>query len=127
MAIRHIAAACLGACLAAPVGAQTAPVDPHLGCAGNPAVVAKCFAVQGRIGVYNGTPSIRIRPDNSKRLLGVVPSEQEIMPDDLRAAIGIGTDAHAKMQVCPVSKPSPRKMQSVCIESAQDIRTVKRH
>src|SRR5499427_6788103 len=35
-------------------------------------LVGKCFPVHGRLSVYNGTPSIRLWPIGSKRLLGVI-------------------------------------------------------
>src|SRR6476660_4837685 len=35
-------------------------------------VVGKCFSVNGRLSVYNGTPSIRLWPIGTKRLLGII-------------------------------------------------------
>ena len=88
----------------------------------NPAVVGKCFAVTGRISVYNGSPSVRIYPKGSKRLLGVLPSENEIMPSDLRAQITPDQDVFSDMVVCPFSKQKMGHMQYVCIESAKNIK-----
>jgi len=49
------------------------------------------------------------------------------MPDDLKKAIGPGTDVFARMIVCPFTPSEPGKMQYVCIESARDIRPVHRY
>jgi hypothetical protein len=119
-------ASLIGCCLSPLACAEQTPIDPALGCAKNPAVVGKCFPVKGRIGVYNGSPSVRIHPNGSKRQLGVVPSEQEIMPDELKRAIGIDADALAAMQVCPFTKREAGRMQLVCVESAENIRSAKR-
>src|SRR5262245_48301115 len=35
-------------------------------------VAGKCFTVHGRLSVYNGTPSIRLWPIGTKRLLGII-------------------------------------------------------
>lgn len=107
--------------------ARSGEIDPSLGCAKNPAVVGTCFEVNGRLRVYDGSPSVRVWPKGSRRLLGVLPSEQEIMPDDLKKAIGPGTDAFARMTVCPFTPIEPGKMQFVCIESARNIRPVRRY
>jgi hypothetical protein len=106
--------------------ARSGEIDPSLGCANNPAVVGACFAIKGRVRVYDGSPSVRVWPKGSHRLLGVLPSEREIMPDDLKKAISPGTDAFAQMTVCPFTPQETGKMQFVCIESAHDIRPVHR-
>lgn len=92
----------------------------------NPVVVGTCFLVEGRVSVYNGTPSIRIVPKGTKRLLGVVPSEDEIMPSDLKDAVGLDRDALAEMEVCPMSESARGHMQFVCIESARHIESRQR-
>lgn len=102
-------------------------IDPAQGCARNPAVVGKCFAVDGRVRVYDGSPSVRIWPKGSHRLLGVLPSEQENLPDDLKKVINPDTDAFADMTVCPFTEPKTGEMQFVCVEAASDIRAVSRH
>jgi len=107
--------------------ARSSEIDPSLGCAKNPAVVGTCFAINGRVRVYDGSPSVRVRPKGSHRLLGVLPSEQEIMPNDLKKAIAPGTDAFAQMTVCPFTSHETGMMQFVCIESARDIRQLPRH
>lgn len=106
--------------------AESAPIDPAAGCEANPARVAQCFEVKGRISIYNGTPAMRIAPTGSKRLLGVVPAEEEIMPDVLKQSVSLEQDAYASMRVCPFTSAKARRMQLVCIESASDIRSLPR-
>src|SRR5215470_7968732 len=57
-------------------------------CRGNNDLMGKCFELHGRMFVSNGTPSVRIWPVGSKRLLGVLPAEQEILPSCLLGKIG---------------------------------------
>jgi hypothetical protein len=107
--------------------ARAGGIDPAQGCARNPAVIGPCFTVEGRVRVYDGSPTVRIRPKASRRLLGVLPSGQEIMPNDLRQAISPETDILAQLTVCPFTRRETASMQFVCIESARNIRTARRH
>src|SRR5256885_9747185 len=52
------------------VGESRFPEAPS--CSTRPDLNGKCFNVHGRLSVYNGTPSIRLWPIGSKRLLGVL-------------------------------------------------------
>lgn len=94
--------------------ASAQPIDPDLGCKNNPALVGSCFTVVGDILVYNGSPAIRILPKDTKHLLGVIPSENEIMPADLKAQVSLTQKVSAIMEVCPFSLPKPNTMQLVC-------------
>jgi hypothetical protein len=91
------------------------------GCKENPAIVGECFKIHGRISLYNGTPSIRIWPVGTKRLLGVLPSENEIMPANVSKHIAWGTDIFGDFLVCPFTKQESGHMQFVCIESASNL------
>lgn len=106
--------------------ASETPIDPSKGCKSNPAIVGRCFSVEGRVSIYNGTPSIRIAPKGTKRLLGVVPSEEEIMPSPLKEAVGLDRDAFAEMEVCPLTESKRGQMQLVCVESARHIKSQQR-
>ncbi len=108
------------------VTADGVPVDPAKGCKTNPALVGECFSVRARVSVYSGTPAVRIAPVNSKRLLGVIPSENEIMPSMLKAQLSPDQDVYADLLVCPFSKQAPKQMQFVCIESAENVKVGKR-
>jgi hypothetical protein len=96
-------------------------IDPALGCKNNPAVVGNCFTVTGDVLVYNGSPTVRILPKGSKHLLGVIPSENEIMPNELKQQIGLTRRVSAVMEICPFTLPKPHNMQLVCVESAKEI------
>jgi hypothetical protein len=91
------------------------------GCKSNPAVAAACFTVRGRMSAYNGTPSLRIWPIGSRRLLGVLPAENEIVPDNLKGKATFKQSVFATFEVCPFAKHQAGTMQFVCVESATDI------
>jgi hypothetical protein len=97
-------------------------IDPALGCKGNPAIVGDCFIVTGDVLVYNGSPTVRILPKGGKHLLGVIPSENEIMPNELKQQIGLTRRVSAVMEVCPFTLPKLYNMQLVCIESAREFK-----
>jgi hypothetical protein len=96
-------------------------IDKKLGCKNNPKVVGKCIAVHGRVSMYNGTPGVRIWPVGTKRLLGVLPSENEIMPEQVRQLLALDTRIFGDFLLCPFSEPSPASMQFVCIEEASNL------
>jgi hypothetical protein len=70
--------------------------------------------------VANGTPSVRIRRDGTKRLLGVFPPEQEIEPACLKEALTWGTDISGEFTVCPFTARRAGAMQNVCIAAVDD-------
>ena len=105
---------CANAIAAAP------QVNPARGCRHNPARVAPCFTLEGRVFLANGTPAVRIA--SGKRLLGVVPAEQEIMPEALRESLGWDHATLATLRVCPFTRARAGEMQQVCVESATDLR-----
>lgn len=97
-------------------------IDLVHGCKENPAVVAACYSIRGRIAAYNGTPSLRIWPVGSTRLLGVLPSEHEIVPDNVRGMVSFKQSVYANLEVCPFTPAHSRTMQFVCIESATNVK-----
>jgi hypothetical protein len=106
--------------------AAAGEIKPEYGCKENPAIVGECFKIHGRISLYNGTPGVRIWPVGTKRLLGVLPSENEIMPPNVSKHIALGTDIFGDFVVCPFTKQEPGHMQFVCIESASNL-VLERH
>jgi len=96
-------------------------------------VVGRCFSVHGRLSVYNGTPSIRLWPLGSKRLLGVLdPNDVSIapgstvLPDDIKLKLDWNKDVFGDFFVCPLSKVEPGRMQTICLESGKHL-TVREH
>jgi len=96
-------------------------IDAAAGCRGNPAVSGACFSVRGRVSAYNGTPSLRIWPVGTTRLLGIVPVENEIMPESIKNKVTFQQNVFATLEVCPFTPARPGVMQLVCVESATDI------
>jgi hypothetical protein len=93
-----------------------------LGCEEAPVSGGKCFTLRGRVSLYNGTPSMRIWPIGSSRLLGVVPAEDEDAPANIKGVVTFEQSATADLEVCPVIKAKQGEMQMVCIRSARDVK-----
>ena len=102
-------------------------------CSTRPDLNGKCFNVHGRLSVYNGTPSIRLWPLGSKRLLGVLdPNDVSsapgptVLPDDIKLKLDWNKDVFGDFLVCPLSKGQPGRMQTICLESGKHL-TVREH
>jgi len=87
-------------------------------------LAGKCFTVHGRLSVYNGTPSIRLWPLGTKRLLGVFdpqnPSSepgQSTIPASVLSKLNFDKDVFGDFLVCPLTRSRPGRMQTICIES----------
>ena len=84
--------------------AMCGEIHPDKGCQNNPEVIGSCFTVHGRISVYNGTPCVRIWKIGTDRLLGILPSEDEIMPIAIKTELGVGTQIYGDYLVCPFTQ-----------------------
>lgn len=100
-------------------GAVAGDIDPRQGCKSNPDLVGPCFALHGRMGLTNGTPGVRIWRIGTRRILGVMVSENEIMPANVKRHLAWGTAIYGDFEVCPFSPQRPGEMQMVCVESAR--------
>ena len=96
-------------------------------------VVGTCFKVHGRLSVYNGTPSIRLWPTGSKRLLGVLdPNDASntpgptVLPEEIKLKLDWNKDVFGDFFVCPLSRKQPGRMQTICVESGKHL-TVREH
>src|SRR5258707_12519411 len=94
-------------------------VVPDKSCREHPQLIGKCFAVRGRLSVYNGTPAIRLWIIGTRRMLGV--SEQRFklpgyrnLPENLQQQLNGDNQIVGAFLVCPFTKPKPREMQLVC-------------
>jgi hypothetical protein len=96
-------------------------IDPKTGCRTNPEIVSACFTIHARVFMSNGTPSIRMWPVGTKRILGVLPSEAEIMPDVVRRNVNWTTRVYGDYEVCPFTPEKVGEMRFVCIESASNL------
>jgi hypothetical protein len=91
------------------------------GCKCNPELVGDCFTIHGKLSPSNGTPSLRISVIGTKRILGVIPSEDEIIPPSLKEHLRFGTAIYGDYTVCPFTESKPGHMQMVCIEEAKNL------
>ena len=80
-----------------------------------------CFWVHGRLSAYNGTPTFRIWPRGTRRLLGVVDaaggSETDaVLPPTVRARVlpdAFAVSVSGDFQVCPLEPDRPGRMRRV--------------
>src|SRR5215471_8110673 len=82
-------------------------------------VVGKCFTVHGRLSVYNGTPSIRLWPIGTKRLLGVLdPLDTSnapgpsVLPTAIAGRLDADKDVFGDFLVCPLTRAKSGRMQT---------------
>lgn len=95
-------------------------------CRKHPQVSGDCFKVQGRIRLYVGTPSVRIWPVGTNRVLGVSEGrfynpEYSNMPPDLSRLLTADNEIFADLTVCPFTPDEPGVMRLVCIDSATHV------
>lgn len=110
------------------IGAQSPTAQIAKSCRSRPDLVGKCFTVHGRLSVYNGTPSIRLWPIGTKRLLGVldptdisaVPGRNTI-PASVASKLDFDKNVVGDFLVCPLTRSQPGRMQTVCIETGKNL------
>lgn len=96
-------------------------LNMKLDCKSNPKLADACFLVHGRLTTYNGTPSLRIWPIGSHRLLGIVEDENPLaIPDEIRSSVGFDKDIYGDYLVCPFTKRTLNAMQLVCVEKVSN-------
>src|SRR6266581_6380137 len=98
------------------------PTKPAVSsCSARSDLVGKCFMVHGRLSVYNGTPSIRLWPIGSRRLLGVLdPMDTSnapgpsILPTSIKGQLDWDKNVFGDFLVCPLTRAVPGRMQTIC-------------
>jgi len=93
-----------------------------------------CFTVRGRLEIWNGTPSVRIWPVGTRRMLGVVtasgsPDGGPLMPPPVQALIDQAPDqgaVYGDYRVCPLTRDQPGRMRAVYILGATRLRAERR-
>ena len=90
-------------------------------CLTNPGVVAPCFSFHGRMSLANGSPSLRIWRIGTKRILGVLPSENPVVPTAIRKRLAFGVEFFGNFEVCPFTVRKPGRMQMVCVQRASNV------
>jgi hypothetical protein len=100
-------------------------------CREHPQLTGKCFVVRGSLAVHNGAPAVRLRRIGTRRVLGI--SEQRFklpgyrnLPEGLAQQLNGDNQILGDFLVCPFTRPKPREMQLVCIESAKNTSVQKR-
>jgi len=96
-------------------------VNSSRGCKRNPAVVGDCFSVHAQVFVANGTPSVRMWPVGTRRYFGVLPPEDEILPDNVRRYLGFDRRIYGDFVVCPFTPERAGWMRMVCIQQAANL------
>ncbi len=95
-------------------------------CKEHPALSGPCYKIRGRMSFYNGTPSVRIWPVGTNRILGVSEGRFYLddygdVPEDLVRQLSWGTAMFADFTVCPFTEDKTGVMRLVCVESAENI------
>ena len=91
-------------------------------------LVGKCFTVHGRLSVYSGTPSVRLWPIGSKRLLGVFDPKdpsgelgESAFPASIKKQLDWDKFVVGDFLVCPLTRSTPGRMQTICIQSGKNL------
>ena len=92
-------------------------------CENSPLVKGKCFLVLGKLYSYSGWPPFLRIESEEKKLYGVGPAENELIPINVRAVLP--TEIEGRFELCPFSETTlvpydKRKIHMVCIKSVQD-------
>src|ERR1700682_1195015 len=122
MKIAYMLAVAAKTFLLPPSAQADGPIDPTKGCNSNPALVAACLSLRGRVFPAQGACPMRIWPVGSKRYLCVLPPEDEIAPPAIKDQFDFDKNIFADLVVCPFSEQRAGEMQFVCIESARNLR-----
>lgn len=95
-------------------------------CKEHPMLSGQCYKVRGRMSFANGTPSVRIWPVGTKRILGISEGrfyleEYANVPDELVRQLKWDSALFADFTVCPFTDERPGEMRLVCVESAGNV------
>ena len=125
---RHQAYGCAAAILLLVVSHSARPAGqggPEKPCRDQPALVGKCFAVRGRLSLYNGAPTIRLWRAGTRRVLGVSGSYAQAgyssIPAELEQQLSWETELWGEYVVCPFTRRRAGAMQLVCIDEAKKV------
>ena len=90
-----------------------------------------CYWVHGRLMAYNGTPTFRLWPSGSKRLLGIVCEKrgcgepEEVLPSSLhKYGPTFGRSMWGDFRVCPLEPERKGWMRMVKMTDARNIAVV---
>jgi hypothetical protein len=108
------------------VSAMSPPLQAEKSCREHPQLIGKCFRVRGRLSVYNGAPAVRLWRIGTRRVLGISDQrfsrpEYHNLPEELTKQLNGENEIFGDFLVCPFTRPRPREMQLVCIESSKNV------
>jgi hypothetical protein len=116
------------------IAPMTVRAAPKTACQHSRNLVGKCFRIRGRLLAYNGTPTFRIWPVGTHRLLGVNGSGPTAADADDQPDLGLllkdvtpsrgdwfETSVYGDYLVCPFTRSRPGWMQYVCIARASHV------
>ena len=108
------------------VSAMSPPLAVEKSCREHPQLIGKCFNVHGRLSTYNGNPAVRLWNLRTKRMLGVSDQRFSLpgyrnLPEDMAKQLDGETNIYGDFLVCPFTRPRPREMQLICVESAKNV------
>lgn|SRR5580658_9544839 len=96
-------------------------------CQDDPAVIAQCFTVHGRVARY-ADGLVFPWPVGTKRLLDIAypptssrDGAEPFMPDGLRTLVDADAVVFGDFELCPFERDKPRVMRHVCIQSASHL------
>jgi hypothetical protein len=100
-------------------------------CKDHPMLSGPCFKVRGRMALYNGTPTVRIWPVGTNRILGISEARfylegYDNVSEELVRQLSWDTAMFADFTVCPFTNEQPGVMRLVCVESAENVSIRKR-
>ena len=95
-------------------------------CKEHPMLSGPCYKVRGRMSLSNGTPSVRIWPVGTKRILGISEGrfyleEYANIPEELVRQLTWDNAIFADFTLCPFTDDKPSVMRLVCVESAENV------
>jgi hypothetical protein len=99
---------------------------PKKSCREHPMLSGPCYKIRGRMSLSNGTPSMRIWPVGTKRILGISQERFYLedytnVPDELVRQLTWDNAVFADFLVCPFTDDKPGVMRLVCVESAENV------
>lgn len=99
---------------------------PEGSCREHPLVNGPCFRLYARLSRYNGTPSARLWPVGTSRLLGISEGRFALdgyrnLPEDIDRLSTFESDLFGNFLVCPFTDDEPGVMRFVCVESVEDL------
>jgi hypothetical protein len=95
-------------------------------CKEHPMLSGPCFNIRGRMFFSNGTPSVRIWPVGTNRILGISEGRFYLegyanVPDELVGQLSWETAMYADFTVCPFTNDEPGVMRLICVEFAENV------